>query len=830
MRSRQVFNKLFDTIVIAAKIYHILLTTVNQSHHVLDLGPTIKQASKDKNTTMKIAIIGGGPGGLYTAVLLKKEWPAYDVTVYERNQPDDTFGFGVVFSDETLGIFKEYDEPSYEAIRRNFAYWDDVEIVYQRQTFRCAGNGFAGCSRKSLLILLQERCRELDIPIHFQYEFEPSYLAQAPFANCDLIVAADGINSKIRDVHKDHFGVSVDLRQNYFCWLGSTRELDAFAYFFRSTEHGPLVAHCYQYEPGMSTWVIEMPPATWRGLGFDRLNDWEGEHIPIIEKIFARELADHPLLNNRSLWRQFPTIHNETWVMDNVLLLGDAKATAHYSVGSGTKLAMEDGISLLEALRTADSLTDALAIYDTDRRDEVGRTQHTANVSLAWFEALERHWGLSPQQFAFGVMSRAKQLTYEELTVRDAAFVEPVRRWFISQVRTQGFDVADDTPPLFTPFRLRDLILPNRVVVSPMAQYSAVDGAPNDWHLVHLGSRAVGGAGLLFVEMTCPAPDARITPGCTGLWNEAQCLAWKQIVDFIHQNSQAKICMQLGHAGRKGSTQLGWQDENHPLPSGNWPLVSASPIRYGEDSQLPRQLTLADMERIVGEFSRSARYADEAGFDMLEIHMAHGYLLASFISPLTNRRSDEYGGAIENRMRFPLAVFNACRATWPDHKPMSVRISATDWYPDGLSGDDLVKLARLLKEAGVDLIDVSTGQTVPDQQPVYGRMYQTPFADQVRHEVGIATMTVGAVTTPDQVNTILLQGRADLVALARPHLTNPHFTLQASAHCGYENQFWPKQYLSGKAQAFRLAEKERIEWLETRQALKPASHKVSSGQ
>ncbi len=783
------------------------------------------------NQPRKISIIGGGPGGLYTAVLLKKAWPEDDITVYERNRADDTFGFGVVFSDETLGIFKTYDAPSYEAIRRNFAYWDDVEIRFKGETFRCAGNGFAGCSRQSLLLLLQERCRELGVCLQFQYEFEPANLAQEPFASSDLIVAADGINSKIREAHKDYFGTAVDLRQNYFCWLGSTRELDAFKYFFRETPHGPIVAHCYQYEPGMSTWVIEMPPGTYFGHQFDQLSDWDGEHIPVLVDIFAQELDGHPLIDNRSLWRRFPTITNKTWVMDNVVLLGDAKATAHYSIGSGTKLAMEDAISLLECLRQAGSRNEALLLYDTDRRDEVGKTQHTANVSLAWFEALERHWQLDPLQFAFGVMSRAKSMTYEELLVRDESFVKPVQQWFIRQVRQGGFSVAANTPPMFTPFRLREMMVPNRVVVSPMAQYTAVDGVPNDWHFVHLGSRAIGGAGLLFVEMTCPSPDARITPGCTGLWNEAQCHEFKRIVDFVHAHSQTKICMQLGHAGRKGSTQLLWQDADKPLPNpdDNWPLVSASPLPYYPDeSQTPKALTRAGMDKIIADFVRATRYAEAAGFDMLEIHMAHGYLLASFISPLTNRRADAYGGPIENRLRFPLELFRACRAAWPAHKPMSVRVSASDWHPGGLTEADLTKMAHLFKEAGVDLMDVSSGQTVPEQKPVYGRMYQTPFADQIRHEVGIATMAVGAITTPDQVNTILLQGRADLVALARPHLSNPYFTLQAAAHYQYRPHQWPDQYLSGKAQAFREAEKAQIKWLEERQQLKPASHQVIS--
>ena len=773
---------------------------------------------------MKITIIGGGPAGLYFALLAKKEWPEYEITVYERNRADDTFGFGVVFSDETLGIFRDYDSPSYEMIRRNFAYWDDVEIIYQGHALRSAGNGFAGCSRKSLLLLLQQRCRQLGVNMHFQYEFEPAYLEQEPFASSDLIVAADGINSKIRKAFKSDFGSTVQLHRNKFCWLGSTRSFDAFMYFFRETEHGIMVAHCYQYEPNQSTWVIEMSPETWAGHRFGEMK--EAEYAAELEKIFAEELAGHKLLTNRSLWLHFPTIHNETWVKDNLVLLGDAKATAHYSVGSGTKLAMEDAIALLEAMRGNESLEAGLAAFEESRRDEVGKTQHAAKVSLEWFEVMNRHWDLSPEQFAFGVMSRSKQITYENLMLRDPGFVEKVQTWFLDQVRTKGFEVADGTPPMFTPFRLRDMVVENRVVVSPMAQYSAIDGVPNDWHFVHLASRAIGGAGLLFVEMTCPSPDARITPGCTGLWNEEQRDAWQRIVEFVHHNSRAKICMQLGHAGRKGSTQLGWERMDYPLAEGNWPIYSASSLAYNEESQIPNQLTRADMNRIIDQFVQSTRYADEAGFDMLEAHMAHGYLLASFISPLTNQRSDEYGGPIENRMRFPLELFRAMRETWPAHKPMSVRISATDWYPDGLSGQELVALAKMLKQAGADLIDVSTGQTVVGQKPVYGRMYQTPFADQVRHEVGIATMAVGNITTPDQVNTILLQGRADLVALARPHLTNPYFTLHAAAHYKHKEQFWPKPYLSGRDQAHRLAERNRDEMLRMRRAMKPPTHQV----
>jgi anthraniloyl-CoA monooxygenase len=509
--------------------------------------------------------------------------------------------------------------------------------------------------------------------------------------------------------------------------------------------------------------------------------------------------------------------------------VGDAKATAHFSIGSGTKLAMEDAIALYESLRKENEVKKALHLYDTARREEVEKTQHAANVSLAWFEHMKRYWGMAPEQFAFGVMSRSKQITWENLELRDPAFVRQVHRWFAQRVKQQGFEVDLDNPPvpMFTPFRLRDMVVENRVVVSPMDQYSAVDGVPTDWHFVHLSSRAIGGAGLVYVEMTCPSPEARISPGDTGLWNEAQRDAFKRIVDFCHANSKAKLCMQLGHSGRKGSTQLGWERMDHPLESGNWPVVSASPLPYYEGiSQVPREISREEMRKTVADFVRSTDYAEQAGFDMLEIHMAHGYLLASFISPLTNQRKDEYGGPIENRMRFPLEVFRACRKAWPERKPMSARISASDWAPGGLSGEDLIALTRMLKEAGCDLVDCSSGQTVPHQKPVYGRMYQAPFADWVRNEVGIATMTVGAVTTADQVNTLLAAGKADLVALARTHLTNPYFTLQASAWYQHMGQHWPLQYLSGRDQAFRLAARERAELTDLRLRARPDSHEV----
>lgn len=769
---------------------------------------------------MNISIIGGGPGGLYFALLAKKAWPDYDITVYERNRADDTFGFGVVFSDETLGTFRDYDRPSYEMIRRSFAYWDDVEIHYGGEIIRCGGNGFCGCSRQQLLHLLQTRCRELGVNMCFQHPVDD--LAQ--FADSDLIVAADGINSAIRTRSQDHFGTTIDLRPNKFCWLGSTKPLDAFTFFFKETPHGIVIAHTYQYAPDSSTWVIELTQETWAALGFGTMS--EPEYIAALKTLFADELAGHPLIGNHSVWRNFPTIRNARWVKDNIVLLGDAKATAHYSIGSGTKLAMEDAIALFESLRARNTIPAALADFERERRDEVEKTQHAAEVSLAWFEHVARYWGMPPEQFAFGLMSRSKQITYENLLLRDEAFVQRVEADFRDRAKGSGYRLGPNTPAMFTPFRLREMTLENRVVVSPMAQYMAVDGVPNEWHYVHLASRAIGGAGLVFAEMTCPSPDARITPGCTGLYTEEQRNAWARIVDFVHTHSRAKICLQLGHAGRKGSTQLGWEDADHPLPDDNWPLYSASPLPYFPDSQVPHELTHADMARITAEFVKSARYAEQAGFDMLEIHMAHGYLLASFISPLTNRRTDEYGGDINNRARFPLALFRAVRAVWPAHKPMSARISGTDWHPDGLTDADLIALAKALKDAGADLLDVSAGQTIPDQRPVYGRMFQTHLADAVRNEANIATMAVGNITTADQVNTILLQGRADLVALARPHLTDPYFTLRAAAQYDNRRQYWPNPYHPGRDQIYRLAARELIDQRAQRLALRPQTHRV----
>jgi anthraniloyl-CoA monooxygenase len=633
-------------------------------------------------------------------------------------------------------------------------------------------------------------------------------------------VLADGSNSRMREKHQAHFEPEIDLRSNKFAWMGSTKPLDAFTFIFEETEWGPFIAHAYQYEVGRSTWIFETDPETFRRAGLEGLS--EQASADRMAKIFERFLDGHPLLINRSMWRNFPMIRSRRWVKDNMVLLGDAKATAHFSIGSGTKLAMEDAIALADALRDAPTVAAGLQRYEEDRREEVEKTQHAADVSLVWFEHVDRFWDFDPVQFAFGVMTRSKAITYDNLALRAPKFVAEADRVFAKQVAARGFDVDMEKPavPMFQPFRLREMEIANRVVVSPMCMYSAREGVPGDFHFVHYGSRAIGGAGLIFTEMTCVARDARITPGCAGLWNDEQETAWRRIVDFVHANSAAKISLQLGHAGRKGATKLMWDGMDRPLEEGGWEVFSASPLPYFPDSQVPRELDRAAMDRIKAEFVAALQRGERCGFDMAELHCAHGYLLASFISPLTNRRTDEYGGSLANRLRYPLEVFEAMRAAWPSHKPMSVRISATDWADGGISGDDAVLIARAFGEAGADLVDVSTGQTVRESQPVYGRMFQTPFSEQVRNEARVATMCVGNITTADQVNTILAAGRADLVALGRPHLVDPGFTMKAAAWYGAD-AYCPPQYLPGKEQIFRNSIRDRQDFEELKVKAKP---------
>ena len=741
---------------------------------------------------MKVAIVGAGPAGLYLGILLKRDDPSHQVTVYERHRLHDTFGFGVVFSDETLENVGEADLETNRAMAAAATHWEDIEIHYRGTVMRSTGHRFSGLERKTLLELLARRAQSLGVEVCWQQEIRD--LSDCGLPAADLLVAADGAASLVRDRLSDQFQPQIDWRRNRFVWLGSTRPFPAFTFYFKPSPAGLWRTHAYQYAPGRSTFIVEAREETWKASGLDE-ND-EQASVAYLEQLFQKELQGHGLFANRSIWRRFPTVRNARWHSANVVLLGDAAHTAHFSVGSGTKLAMEDAIALAAALKTAESIPAALAGYEAGRRPQVESLQRAAQASLEWFESVERYHDTEPLQFAFNLLTRSLRITHENLRVRDPALVAQVDRWFAEQAgRQSGRPVTLDPcpPPLFTPYRLRDLVLPNRIVVSSMCQYRADDGLPNDWHLVHLGTRAIGGAGLVMTEMTDVSREGRISPGCAGMYLPAHVAGWQRIVDFVHRESEAKIGIQLSHAGRKGSTCVLWEGEDEPLPEGNWPLIAPSPIPYRPHNQTPREMTRDDMDQVTADFVRATEMADEAGFDLVELHLAHGYLLASFISPLTNRRTDGYGGSLANRMRFPLEIVTRVRAEWPPAKPLSVRISAVDWAPGGMEAHDSVEVAQMVVAAGADIVDVSAGQTVPEAKPVYGRQFQTPFSDRIRHEARVPTMTVGNISSAADVNTILAAGRADLVVLARAHLWDPYWTRHAAYDMGYTFP-WPPSY------------------------------------
>jgi anthraniloyl-CoA monooxygenase len=753
---------------------------------------------------MKIACLGGGPAGLYSAISIKLRDPAHDVTVFERNRPDDTFGWGVVFSNETFDNIATSDPASAQAIREHFAYWDDIAVHYRDQRIVSTGHGFSGIARKTLLLLLQERARELGARLSFQTEIASAGELAKEF---DLVIAADGLNSRTRNEFAHAFRPAIETRKNKFVWLGTRQKFDdAFTFIFEETEHGWVWAHAYQFDADTATFIVECSESVWRKFGFAAMS--QDESCRTCERIFAKYLGGHRLMSNAahlrgSAWLNFPRVLCETWSHDNIVLMGDAAATAHFSVGSGTKLAMESAISMAEYLASEPTQEAAFAKYEDARRTEVLRLQSAARNSLEWFEDVERYLHLDPVQFNYSLLTRSQRISHENLRLRDRNWLEGAEAWF---QRLAGAGDNTIRRPMFAPFRLRDMRLKNRIVVSPMAQYKAVDGCPTDWHLVHYGERAKGGAALVCTEMTCVSPEGRITPGCTGMYAPEHEVAWKRIVEFVHAETDAKISCQLGHSGAKGSTQLGWQEMDAPLKSGNWPVMAPSPVAWSERNQRARAMTRADMDRVREEFVAATEMAARAGFDMLEIHCAHGYLLSSFITPLTNWRSDQYGGALENRMRYPLEIFRAVRAVWPAEKPISVRISANDWVgAEGIEPQDAVGISRMLQEAGVDICDVSAGQTSIKARPVYGRMFQTPFSDRIRNETGMATMAVGNIYEPDHVNSILMAGRADLVCLARPHLANPYWTLHAAAKLGDRGEAWPPPYYAGRDQLYRLA-------------------------
>jgi anthraniloyl-CoA monooxygenase len=750
----------------------------------------------------RIVCLGGGPAGLYSAILFKRALPEARVEVIERNRPDDTFGWGVVFSDKTMEGFREIDRESHDAITASFYHWDDIAVHFRGETLRSGGHGFCGIERKTLLNILQRRAADLGVLQTFETEVQ----SEESYAGADLIVAADGVNSRTRARYADVFRPDIDVRKCRFIWLGTTQKFPAFTFAFEQTEHGWFQIHAYQFNSTLSTVIVETREETWKAHGLDGYST--DQSIEFCQRLFSRYLDGHSLMSNArhlrgSAWLNFNRVLCERWHHRNIVLIGDAAHTAHFGIGSGTKLAMEDAVSLVKHVAGATDLQAGLQNYHDERSLEALKLQSAARNRMEWFENVARYTHLEPWQFAYSLLTGSQRIGHQNLRVRDAGYVRQVEAELAKQA---GVETA--RAPMFLPFKLRGMTLENRVVVSPMAQCSATDGLVSDWHLVHYGSRAIGGAGLVITEMTCVSPQGRITPGCTGLWNEEQRDGWTRIVNFIHANSRARVCLQLGHAGRKGSTQLGWQDADRPLESGNWETLAPSALPYlAGISAAPRAMQRADMDHVVADFERAARLGATAGFDMIELHMAHGYLLASFLSPLTNTRADEYGGTVANRLRFPLEVLRAVRAAWPKDRPISVRISASDWAEGGITEADLIAVGLALRDAGVDLLDVSTGQTVPWQKPAYGRMWQTPFSDLLRSAVGLPTIAVGNIYEADQVNSIVAAGRADLCAIARPHLANPSWTLQAAATEGFRDVYWPPQYLSGKSQLERNLER-----------------------
>ncbi len=756
---------------------------------------------------MKVICLGGGPAGLYFAICMKLKDPDHHIVVLERNRSNDTFGWGVVLSDEALETLMRNDPDSAEKIRDQFAYWDDIAVYFKGDKTVSSGHGFCGIGRKQLLVILQQRALTLGVEIRFESEALP---AETYASEYDLVVACDGLNSKVRTEFENKFQPDIDMRKCKFVWLGTRQKFDdAFTFIFKETEHGWIWAHAYQFDMDTATFIVECSQETFDKFGFAEMT--QQQSIKTCEKIFADHLDGHGLMTNAShirgsAWISFPRVNCQKWHYKNIVLMGDAAATGHFSIGSGTRLALDSAIALANLLDVEPDLNSAFERYQDERRLEVLRLQSAARNSLEWFEDIERYIGLDPIQFNYSLLTRSQRISHENLRLRDKNWLEKAEKWFQLKAGSQS---SSTRSPMFAPFTLRGMELQNRVVVSPMAQYKAHQGTPTDWHLAHYAERAKGGAGLVITEMTCVSAQGRITPACPGLYDPRHEQGWRRIVEFVHKETPAKICCQIGHSGPKGSTQLGWQEMDAPLPADNWPLVAASQVPWSEQNQIPKAMGATDMKQVEREFVNSAQMADRAGFDMIELHFAHGYLLSSFISPLTNRRDDEFGGSLENRMRFPLQICRAVRKVWPDHKPMSVRISANDWVgDDGVTPQEAVEIARMLQSVEVDICDVSSGQTSTRAQPVYGRMFQTPFSDKIRNETGMATMAVGNIYEPDHVNSILMAGRADLVCLARPHLADPYWTLHAAVSLGDRQTNWPAPYQAGAEQAYRLAERQ----------------------
>jgi anthraniloyl-CoA monooxygenase len=758
---------------------------------------------------MRIVCIGGGPAGLYFALLMKKLHPEHHIRVVERNRAYDTFGWGVVFSDATMVSMQAWDPESAAEIKQAFNHWDDIEVLFKGTRQRTSGHGFVGIGRKKLLNILQRRCEALGVELVFETEAE----GDRDFPDADLVIASDGVNSRIRHAYAEIFQPDMVVRPNRYIWLGTNKLFDAFTFDFRKTEHGWFQAHIYKFDENTSTFIIETTEEAYQAHRLGEL-DQQGS-IDFCQDLFSEVLEGASLMTNArhlrgSSWLNFQRLICGKWSHFNgnshVVLMGDAAHTAHFAIGSGTKLAIDDAIELANQFHTAghgrETIPAVLETYEEIRRVDVARIQNAARNAMEWFEVVGERYAdtLPPEQFMYSMLTRSQRISHENLRLRDKTWLEGYERWFAEQSGLAAGKDGSVVPPMFTPYTVRGVTLPNRIVMSPMAMYSAKDGLFGDFHLVHLGARALGGAGLVFAEMTCVSPDARITPGCLGLWDDEQIPGWTRFVDFVHANSAAKVGIQLGHAGRKGATKLAWDGADQPLEEGAWPLLSASALPYLKHSVVPKAMDRADMDRVKADFVAATRRAAATGADWLEFHAAHGYLLSSFLSPLTNNRTDEYGGSHENRARFPLEVFAAMRAVWPADRPISVRLSCHDWFDGGNTPDDAAIFARMFKEAGADVIDCSSGQVWKEEQPVYGRLFQTPFSDKIRNEIGIPTIAVGAISEADHANSIISAGRADLCAIARPHLADPAWVLHEAAKIGLTSIAWPRQYHSGKRQ------------------------------
>jgi anthraniloyl-CoA monooxygenase len=706
---------------------------------------------------MRVAVVGGGPGGLYAALLIRKTRPSASVTLFERNPAGATYGWGVVFSDRTLTSFREADYRTYVDITGRFVLWDAIDVRYGGEVVRCGGQGFSGIARRALLGLLQARCTELDVEMRFETDVGDL----SSLDEFDLVVAADGVHSMFRNSHPSVFGTRLEEGSSRYIWFGTPRSFDSFTFIFRANDHGLFQVHAYPFEGALSTFIVECAEDTWRRARLDVAS--EADSISYCEKLFAADLAGAPLMSNASKWISFITVRNKRWRHGRVVLLGDAAHTAHFSIGSGTKLAMEDSIALANALEATDDHEAALADYELERRPRVERFQEAARQSQTYFENTDRYTELDPLQFSFHLLTRSGRVDYDGLRVRDASFVGAVDRWF---ARRSGAGALLSPPPAFVPARVGPGEIGNRVAVSARPTYGARDGVLGEGGRAELRRAAAGGAGLVLTEIVAVSARGRITSGCSGIYEPSHTAAWSDALAAASSvGTEARFGIRLGHSGRRGSTRPRNRGCEVPLEAGAWEVLAPSALPYTKRARVPEEADDAAMAAVVEQFAAAARSARAAGFDVLVVDMARGYLLGSFLSPLTNRRADDFGGTTERRVRFPLEVFAKVREEWPQDRLLGATITATDWARGGAAVEDAISVARSLRDAGCDLLEVTAGGTVERTRPLYDPYYLVSYSDRIRNEAGIATIATGAITSGDQANTILAAGRADLCLL-----------------------------------------------------------------